>query len=164
MGRGRGWAQGGTRPGIGTGTCQAARERIGLTTPSTCALGSWESSWDNGKPVRTPRTARRCPGPCREGRTTQSRVSPALPAAAMHPAWDTRSSQQCCIPVPRGEHPELLVSAPQRVPASLRTAPPAVGKARTPRAPPISRPVGTCSALGHACLSEPAGRWIGIVA
>lgn len=164
MGGGRDWARGGTWAGMGTGGCQAAREGISLTTPNTCAPGSWVSSWGNEKPVRTPRTARRCPGPCQERGTTKSQAPPALPTAAMHPTWGTHSPQQHSNPVPWDEHPELLVSAPQRVPTSLCTPPPATGKAGTPRAPSISGPVGTCSALGHACLSAPAGRWTGIVA
>lgn len=74
-----GQAEGGTWAGMGTGRVPARRDS-GLTTPSTCAPGSWASSWGSGKHGRTPRTARRCPGPCRgqtgEGDTAQSWAPP----------------------------------------------------------------------------------------
>lgn len=104
-GAGTGW-----HTGQGWGwVVPACRGGISLTTLSTCAPGSWASSWGSGKPVRTPRTAKRCPGPCQERGATQSWVrththSPAT--AAMHPSRDTHSPQQHPIPCPRDAHPE----------------------------------------------------------
>lgn len=119
MGGGEEPAQGGTRAGMGTRGCQPAGG-IGLTTPSTCAPGSWASSWGSGKPVRTPRTARHCPGPCQERGATQSWAPPApschchaphlghpLTRAAPHPLPQGCSPKTCWFQHPKGCPPHF---------------------------------------------------------
>lgn len=108
---------------------------ISLTTLSTCALGSWASSWGSGKPVRIPQTARRCPGPCQERGATQSRAPPAPSAAAMRPTWGTPSPHQHPTPCPRDAHP--APSGAVLVPTPLCMALPDGGKAVTCHAPPF---------------------------
>lgn len=76
-----GQAEGGTRAGIGTRRVPAHRDS-GLTTPSTCAPGSWASSWGSGKHGQTPRTVKHCPGPCRGRGGTQLRAGDPHDGAA----------------------------------------------------------------------------------
>lgn len=133
---------------------------IGLTTLSTCAPGSWASSWGSGKPVQTPQTARHCPGPCREREGPQSWAPPAPHTAALHPTQGTCSPQQ--YPNPKicwHQHSKGCSSHfAQHWHLWGRLAP------TVPPAHPILGAPSTCSAPGRACLSAPAGRWTGIAA
>lgn len=149
-------AERGTGAGMGTGV--PACGDSDLTTPSTCAPGSWASSWGSGKPGQTPQTVRRCPGPC--GQREKLRAVPkTLPPAPAHPKGNTPHPCPFLPVVLRG----MLVCQHLKVDGlGSPLDAPVLGKqgpmGETGRRPQILTPIGTPKGLAPTGFGPP-GCW-----